>query len=103
VLRVLARSRVPVIFALDFDGRIDSSQFATQVSFVLHTIPVSKGRLFCGSLIRTCELNGANAFDCLIELQKHAQEVAENPSAWMPWNCQEVLAENVGRGAQLSF
>lgn len=50
------------------------------------------GDLFM-SLIHTCELNGANAFDYLIELQKHAEEVAENPSAWMPWNCQEVLAQ----------
>ena len=50
------------------------------------------GDLFM-SPIHTCELNGANAFDYLIELQKHAQEVAENPSAWMPWNCQEVLAQ----------
>ena len=44
------------------------------------------------SLIHTCELNDANAFDYLTELQKHAEEVAENPSAWMPWNYQEVLA-----------
>ncbi len=50
------------------------------------------GDLFM-SLIHTCELNGANAFDYLIELQKHAEEVTENPSAWMPWNCQEVLAQ----------
>jgi transposase len=44
------------------------------------------------SLIHTCELNGANAFEYLTELQKHAEEVAENPSAWMPWNYHEVLA-----------
>jgi transposase len=50
------------------------------------------GDLFM-SLIHTCELNGANAFDYLNELQKHAEEVAENPSAWMPWNCQEVRAQ----------
>jgi len=36
------------------------------------------------ALIHTCELNGANAFDYFIGLQKHAEEVAENPSAWMP-------------------
>ncbi len=49
------------------------------------------GDLFM-SLIHTCELNGANAFDYLTELQKHAEEVAENPSAWMPWNYKEALA-----------
>src|SRR6516225_1786014 len=47
------------------------------------------GDLFM-SLIHTCELNGANPLDYLVELQKHVEEVAENPSAWMPWNCQEV-------------
>ncbi len=48
------------------------------------------GDLFM-SLIHTCELNGANPFDYLIELQKHAEEVAENPSAWMPWNYRGTL------------
>jgi hypothetical protein len=43
------------------------------------------------SLIHTCELNGANAFDYLTELQKHAEEVTENPSAWMPWNYRNTL------------
>jgi hypothetical protein len=38
------------------------------------------------SLIHTCELNGANPFDYLTELQKHAVELAKNPAAWMPWN-----------------
>lgn len=33
------------------------------------------------SLIHTCELNGANSFDYLIELQKHAPELAKNPAA----------------------
>ena len=48
------------------------------------------GDLFM-SLIHTCELNGANAFNYLMELQKHTDEVAENPSAWMPWNYREAL------------
>jgi transposase len=39
------------------------------------------------SLIHTCELNGANPFDYLTELQKHAEELAANPAACMPWNC----------------
>jgi hypothetical protein len=54
------------------------------------------------SLIHTCELNGANPFAYLMELQKHAEEVAENPSAWMPWNCRRPWREPtpglVGRG-----
>jgi transposase len=48
------------------------------------------GDLFM-SLIHTCELNGANPFDYLIELQKHASELVKNPAAWMPWNYQETL------------
>jgi|ERR1700736_1380321 transposase len=49
------------------------------------------GDLFM-SLIHTCELNGANPFAYLMELQKQAEEVAENPSPWMPWNYQQALA-----------
>jgi hypothetical protein len=49
------------------------------------------GDLFM-SLIHTCELNNANAFDYLTELQKHAEEVVENPSVWMPWNYHETVA-----------
>jgi transposase len=50
------------------------------------------GDLFM-SLIHTCELNlnGANPFDYLIELQKHASELAKDPAAWMPWNYQDTL------------
>jgi hypothetical protein len=48
------------------------------------------GDLFM-SLIHTCELNGANPFDYLTELQKHATELAQNPAAWMPWNYRETL------------
>jgi len=44
------------------------------------------------SLIHTCELNDANPFDYLTELQKHAEEFAKNPSAWMPWNYRQTLA-----------
>jgi len=49
------------------------------------------GDLFM-SLIHTCELAGANPFDYLTELQRHARELAGNPSAWMPWNYRETLA-----------
>ena len=48
------------------------------------------GDLFM-SLIHTCELNGANPFDYLIELQKHTAELEKNPAAWMPWNYGEAL------------
>jgi len=43
------------------------------------------GDLFM-SLIHTCELASANPFDYLTQLQRHASELAANPSAWMPWN-----------------
>ncbi len=43
------------------------------------------------SLIHTCELNGANAFDYLNQLQLHAEEVAKTPDRWLPWNyCENV-------------
>ena len=49
------------------------------------------GDLFM-SLIHTCENNGVNAFDYLTELQWHAEELKQNPSAWMPWNYRDALA-----------
>jgi transposase len=48
------------------------------------------GDLFM-SLIHTCELNGANPFDYLTELQRHAEELKQKPSEWMPWNYRETL------------
>jgi len=48
------------------------------------------------SLIHACELNNANPFDYLTELQKHADELAQNPAAWMPWNYRQTL-EQTGR------
>lgn len=44
------------------------------------------------SLIHTCELNGANSLEYLTVLQKHALEVREKPSDWMPWNYGDALA-----------
>jgi hypothetical protein len=38
------------------------------------------------SLIHTCDLNGADAFDYLTQLQRHAKEVRAHPDQWMPWN-----------------
>jgi len=49
------------------------------------------GDLFM-SLIHTCELNGANAFDYLTELQRHSAELSAHPSEWMPWNYRETMA-----------
>jgi hypothetical protein len=51
------------------------------------------GDLFM-SLIHTCELCDTNSFDYLIELQRHAQELAANPASWMPWNYRETLARS---------
>jgi transposase len=44
------------------------------------------------SLIHTCELCGANAFDYLTELQRHATEAALKLRAWLPWNYRQTLA-----------
>lgn len=43
------------------------------------------------TLIHTCELCGANAFDYLTELQRHPAELLANPAAWMPWNYKTQL------------
>jgi hypothetical protein len=45
------------------------------------------------SLIHTCELNGANSFDYLTELQRHRAEVSAHPAQWMPWNYRDTLAQ----------
>ena len=49
------------------------------------------GDLFM-SLIHTCELNGANPFDYLTELQRHAEALAAHPAEWMPWSYRDTLA-----------
>jgi len=48
------------------------------------------GDLFM-SLIHTCQLCGANPFDYLTELQRHADELSSRPQQWMPWNYRERL------------
>ena len=45
------------------------------------------------SLIHTCELCGANPFDYLTELDRHADEAGANPQDWMPWNYRQALAD----------
>ena len=49
------------------------------------------GDLFM-SLIHTCALCGANPFDYLTELDRHADQLASQPSDWMPWNYRQTLA-----------
>jgi transposase len=44
------------------------------------------------SLIHSCELNGANPFDYLTELRRHAGDLAQNPAEWMPWNYRSRIA-----------
>jgi transposase len=56
------------------------------------------GDLFM-SLIHTCELNGANPFHYLTELQKHTRELAAAPSEFMPWNYQATLAATANPAA----
>ena len=56
------------------------------------TLNAGVGDLFM-SLIHTCELNRANPFDYLTELQRHAEELKRNPSEWMPWNYRETLRQ----------
>ena len=51
------------------------------------------------SLIHTCDLNGANSFDYLTELQRHAEELKRNPGDWMPWNYRNTLAHFAGSAA----
>ena len=42
------------------------------------------------SLIHTCELEGVNPFAYLTALQRHADDLAAKPAAWLPWNYHEA-------------
>ncbi len=53
------------------------------------------GDLFM-SLIYTCQLNEANPFDYLTQLQRHADRVAAGPRLWMPWNYRAALTNESG-------
>jgi len=44
------------------------------------------------SLIHTAELNGVPPFDYLVALLRHADQILDNPSEWLPWNYQATLA-----------
>jgi len=48
------------------------------------------------SLIYTAELSGANPFEYLVALLRHAPAVARQPHRWMPWNYTEVLTNEPG-------
>ncbi|HLJ95256.1 MAG TPA: transposase, partial [Gemmataceae bacterium] len=54
------------------------------------------GDLFM-SLIYTSQLNDANPFDYLTQLQRHVEQVAVRPELWMPWNYWAVLSESQDR------
>jgi hypothetical protein len=45
------------------------------------------------SLIHTAELNGIAPFAYLVALQRHHQEVARDPRAWLPWTYEATLAD----------
>ena len=53
------------------------------------------------SLIYTCELCQANAFDYLTALHRRADQVADDPDGWMPWNYRASLDAASGRLALL--
>jgi transposase len=57
------------------------------------------GDLFM-SLIYTCELNEANPFDYLTELQQHSDQLAAKPERWMPWNYRATLLEESSQAKQ---
>jgi transposase len=54
------------------------------------------------SLIHTCELCGANPFEYLTELDRHAAELSSRPQDWMPWNYRETLAGSTAPSAAIS-
>lgn len=43
-------------------------------------------------MTHTAELNGADPFDYLVQLQRHAAQATANPANWMPWNYRDTLA-----------
>lgn len=50
------------------------------------------------SLIHTCHECGASPMDYLVQRQQHAQDVAEHPERWLPWNYEEQLLVPVDVG-----
>ena len=79
------------------DARFSPVQAATLIGELVIRADAARfpqqtvGDLFM-SLIHTCELNGADPFDYLNQLQRHAEELKLTPSDWMPWNYRATLA-----------
>jgi hypothetical protein len=43
------------------------------------------------SIIHTCDLNGADPFDYLTQLQRHAKQVRAHPEQWLPWTYRQTI------------
>lgn len=43
------------------------------------------------SIIKTCDISEANAFDYMVAIQKNFELVRSNPDNWMPWNYTQNL------------
>jgi hypothetical protein len=48
------------------------------------------------TLIHTCEMNGADPFDYLTQLQRHAKDVRKQPERWLPWNYLKAIPRAAG-------
>ncbi len=67
----------------------------------------SVGRPRCVRILRieslsVAELCGANPFDYLTALQRHAVEIARDPTAWMPWNYHAALGARAAAAAEIT-
>ncbi|GIW98355.1 MAG: hypothetical protein KatS3mg111_1688 [Pirellulaceae bacterium] len=51
------------------------------------------------TLIHTCELNRINPYQYLVALLRHADDVASQPDAWLPWNYAQRQTELAEAGA----
>ncbi|MBK8204614.1 MAG: hypothetical protein IPK68_20670 [Bdellovibrionales bacterium] len=46
------------------------------------------------SVIKTCDISEANAFDYMVSIQKNFELVRSNPDNWMPWNYTQNLGQS---------
>ena len=53
------------------------------------------------SLIYSAEMAGVDPFRYLVALQEHCLEVAQQPSAWMPWNHGSFPGLNINVGTPI--
>jgi transposase len=58
------------------------------------------GDIFMG-IIETCNLGKINSYKYLVALQKYANAVKENPSAWMPWNFESAYRREKRKTGQV--